>query len=156
MTTNHKLYSFTNKYYHLLLLILLIGDIIFSYYQFSLFTIDGDVPRIAVPEKSYLGVLADPFGFNILKTGEMHAGSNRYFAHITEYYYMREAPIFFQHFVSPIDSIYLSAAIAKTIIQTATILLLAAYISIPFGLKKKRIHSWGHFGSSIVSSCRFL
>jgi hypothetical protein len=134
--TIENIKTFAKQYYFIILIILLITDGIYSYHQFSLFSIDGDVARIAAPDTSYINVLNDPFGFGILKTGKIHAGSNRYFAHITEFFYMREMPILLQEFVSPIDSIYITAAFAKTIIQSGMILLLAAYISIPFGLKR--------------------
>ena len=42
--------------------------------------------------------------------------------------YFKTMPFVFQKFVSPIDSIYLSCALAKTVIQVSIIFLIALFI----------------------------
>jgi hypothetical protein len=120
----------------LLLFLLFIGDTVYSFYQHSLAPIDGDLPSLVAPSAAYQQVLHDPFGFKILQTGENCAASNRFFVQWTTYAYFRHIPLWLQSFLSPIDSVYASIALAKTLIQVGLILLLASYISITFRWKR--------------------
>ncbi len=117
----------------LFLLLLFLGDTVYSYYQHSLPPIDGDIPSLVAPSDAYQQVLHDPFGFKILHTGENCAASNRFFVQWPTYAYFRHVPLFLQSFLSPIDSVYASMALAKTGIQVGLILLLATYIRLTFG-----------------------
>lgn len=132
-----KLFSFEKKdLVFLFLLLLFIGDTAYSYYQHYLVPIDGDLPSLVAPSDAYQQVLHDPFGFKILKTGENCAASNRFFVQWPTYYYFRHVPLWLQSFLSPIDSVYASIALAKTVLQAGLILLLAFYIRITFGWKR--------------------
>lgn len=117
----------------LFLLLLFLGDTFYSYYQHSLAPIDGDIPSLVAPSDAYQQVLHDPFGFKILQTGEDCAASNRFFVQWPTYAYFRHVPLWLQSFLSPIDSIYTSMALAKTLLQVGLILLLATYIRLTFG-----------------------
>ena len=71
----------------------------------------------------------DPLGLGVLLRGEVYSTPNRFFAHWTISTYFKNFPLFLQNFVEPIESIYLSAAIAKILIQFVIIYLLAVYIT---------------------------
>ncbi|MDB5258650.1 MAG: hypothetical protein JWM14_3345 [Chitinophagaceae bacterium] len=132
-----QLFSFEKKdLVFLFLLLLFIGDTVYSYYQHSLAPIDGDIPSLVAPSDAYQQVLHDPFGFKILQTGENTAASNRFFVQWPTYAYFRYVPLWLQSFLSPIDSVYASIALAKTFIQVGLILLLVSYICITFGWKR--------------------
>jgi len=117
------------KKLHLILLILIVTDISYSFVQHYHIKLDGDMAHIIVPSKGCEKVMNDPFGFNVLFKGEVYNAPNRYFAHLFMTVYFKSVPLFLQYFVSPVDSIYLACAIAKTLIQIFIIYLLSIYIS---------------------------
>lgn len=112
-----------------LLLILLLADAGYSFYQHYHVALDGDLAPIAAPSDWYAKALTDPLGLHALLEGERYAAPNRFFAHWTMAQYFRHAPLALQSFLSPIDSVYASAALAKTAIQLLLIWLLASYAS---------------------------
>lgn len=112
-----------------LLLILLLADAGYSFYQHNHVALDGDLAPIAAPSEWYGKVLGDPLGLQALLEGERYAAPNRFFAHWTMAQYFRHAPLALQSFLSPIDSVYAAAALAKTAIQLLLIWLLASYAS---------------------------
>ncbi|MDF2455886.1 MAG: hypothetical protein K0R51_1879 [Cytophagaceae bacterium] len=116
----------------LFLLLLFIGDTVYSYYQHSLAPIDGDIPSLVAPSDAYQQVLHDPFGFKIIQTAENCAGSNRYFVHSFIYTYFRIVPQLLQGFMTPIESVYASIALVKTITQVGLIFMLSLYIGLFF------------------------
>jgi hypothetical protein len=67
----------------------------------------------------------------LLLEGERYAAPNRFFAHWTMAHYFRHVPLALQSFLSPIDSVYAAAALAKTAIQLLLIWLLAAAVITP-------------------------
>jgi hypothetical protein len=93
--------------------------------------LDGDMSEVILPTptKGYYKVLHDPFGLGVLLRGEVYANPNRFFAHWTTSTYFKGMPLLLQRFIDPIDSVYLSAAIAKTLIQILILYLLAVFIS---------------------------
>ena len=112
-----------------LLLLLLLLDLGYSFHQHYHVALDGDMAGIILPSEWYQPVLNDPFGLQVLLKGDRYAAPNRFFAHWTMSHYFKTTPFFFQRFISPIDSIYATAALAKTLIQLFIIWLLATYIS---------------------------
>ncbi len=118
------------------LLLLFIGDTVYTYRQHSLAPIDGDFPSLIAPSDAYQQVLHDPFGFKIVQTGKNHAASNRFFVHGFAYVYFRSVPLFVQYFQSPIDSVYTSITLIKTGTQIGLILILAAYVALFFKWKR--------------------
>ena len=116
-----------------LLLIVLVafvlGDLIYSYWQHSQIALDGDLAAIVVPAPAYQEVLDDPLGLSAFVEGKSYAGPNRYFAHASMRAWMLHSPLWLQTFLEPIDSIYASTGLAKTLIQLICILGLAAFIS---------------------------
>jgi len=119
------------KVKYILLLIILLADLSYSFYQHYHMPLYGDMADVVMPspDKGYYQVLHDPFGLNALLKNEFYPNPNRFFAHWTASEYFLNVPLLLQKFTDPIDSIYLSCAIAKTIIQVLIIYLLAVYIS---------------------------
>lgn len=126
------------KHLYRVLLILLLLDLVYSFYQHYHMPLDGDMSEIILPTptKGYYQVLQDPFGLQVLFEGETYANPNRFFAHWVASTYFKYVPKVLQQFVEPIESIYLSSAIAKIIIQLLIIYLLAVFISNTWNLRK--------------------
>jgi len=114
-----------------IILLLLLLDLGFSFYQHYQLPLHGDVTDnvMPTPTSGFYEVLQDPFGLDVLLNNEKYGNPNRFFAHWTTSTWFKSMPLLLQWFVNPIDSIYLSSAIAKIIIQILLIWLLAIYIS---------------------------
>ncbi|HFA51149.1 MAG TPA: hypothetical protein ENJ95_19230, partial [Bacteroidetes bacterium] len=119
----------TNRNLTCILFLLLTIDAAYSFYQHYQMPLDGDLAKIVLPVKEYKKVLDDPFGLNVLLRAESYPAPNRFFAHASMLAYFKNVPLLLQKFTNPLDSIYLSCAIAKTGIQLFLIWLLARYIS---------------------------
>ena len=92
-------------------------------------TLDGDMCPIIMPSDSYQKVLTDPFGFNVWNNNESYPATNRFFIHWFMQMYFKNIPFLFQNFTTPINSIYISLSLARTLIQVLIIYLLANYTS---------------------------
>ncbi len=81
-------------------------------------SLGGDLAEQLVPEpgKGYFQVLHDPLGIQVLIHDKKYETPNRGFAHWTIYAYFMHVPLVLQKFTGPVNSIYLSSAIAKTLI----------------------------------------
>ncbi len=112
-----------------LLLIILVFDLSYSFWQHYNMPMDGDLAPIVVPSEEYKPILTDPLGLGVLLKGESYANPNRYFAHWTLVNYFKTVPNLLQQFTSPISSVYLACALAKALIQLILIILLAYYTS---------------------------
>jgi hypothetical protein len=111
-----------------ILILLVVADLVFSFVQHKQLALDGDMAGIIVPSKSYETVLHDPFGMNVLLYDSVYAAPNRYFIHAIMKAYFTEVPKLFQGFIEPIESVYIAAALIKTIIQTSLLLLITAFV----------------------------
>lgn len=121
-----------------LLLVLFIIDIGYSFIQHYQMPLDGDLGPITLPSEAYKKVLKDPFGLQVLLKNEVYPAPNRYFAHQLVSGYFKTMPFLFQTLVSPVKSVYLSCALAKTFIQVLLILILSFYICC-LNLRKENI-----------------
>ena len=110
------------------LFLLLLLDVGYSFYQHDQVALDGDLADNVVPAVENKLVLGDPFGYNALINHRHYCGPNRFWAHWSEFKYFRNVPALLQTFFDPIDSIYISCALAKTLIQIMFIWLLTVYI----------------------------
>ena len=126
-----RIITFPAKVTRFMLLLLLMADLSYSFYQHYHMSLGGDMSEIIVPttEAGYYDVLHDPLGLGVLLRNEEYSTPNRFFAHWTASAYFKNVPLFLQNFVEPIDSVYLSVAIAKILIQFMIIYLLSVYIS---------------------------
>jgi hypothetical protein len=109
--------------------IFIISDLTFSFIQYYNAPLQGDLAGHVLPDKLIQPLFDDPFGFQLLKTGEPHSNPNRFFAHWTVAMYFQYFPLWLQNFTNPINSIYLASAIAKLVIQVLFIYILAFFIS---------------------------
>jgi hypothetical protein len=112
----------------LFLTLLLVLDILYSFIQHFHTHLDGDMASFILQTEAWKKVLNDPFGFNVLFNNQSYPDPNRFFSHWSISIYFKSVPFIFQKFVSPIDSIYLSCAFIKIIIQVVMIYLLASLI----------------------------
>lgn len=108
----------------ILLVVFLLGDLTYSFFEYYFTPLDGDISSGNVRQ-----VLDDPFGFNLLFKGEMHVNPNRFFAHFFFIEYVQKVPIWFQRFFNPITSVYLSCALIKIFVHILVIFVLASLIS---------------------------
>ncbi len=109
-------------------LLILSADICYSFLQHYNQPLDGDMPGGIVPAEDVKKVLSDPFGISVILDYEFYPNPNRFFSHWAYQKYFINGPAFFQNFISPINSIYFSAAIIKTLLQISLIFLLAVFI----------------------------
>jgi hypothetical protein len=116
---------------YITLLTLLIADLSYSFYQHYHMPLYGDIADIVMPEpeKGYYMVLHDPLGLEVLLNNKIYPNPNRFFAHRSVVAYFLNMPLVLQKLTGPIESVYLSCAIAKIITQILIIYLLAVYIS---------------------------
>ncbi len=111
------------------LILLLLSDIGYSFVQHLSMPLDGDMAGGIVPGNGVAQIFKDPFGVSVITKNAIYPNPNRFFAHLTFYEYFNYLPGFLQRFVNPIDSIYLSCALAKIAIQIAFIVLFSFYIT---------------------------
>jgi len=123
-----NIYFFVKKYQFVLLVLLFIADGIFSFFQYINMPLDGDMSAIILPAEWYSKVLESPLGLKALVDGETYGGSNRFFSHWSMSKYFKTIPFLIQNFTNPIDSLFISCALFKTIIQIGLIFILATYI----------------------------
>ena len=97
---------------------------------------EGDMAGCIVPTEDVKKILENPLGFEVITENQPYSNPNRFFSHwiLKEYY--NTFPFIVQKFANPIESIYLSSAIVKTVIQIILILLLAFAITGSFKVLK--------------------
>ena len=119
-----------NKKITFLLVLFILADLAYSFYQHYYLPHDGDMAPIIVPGFWYADVLADPFGFNIVTEGKRYAGSNRFFAHWSLGAYFKTVPFLLQKVTgNMLDSTYLTSAVLRTALQILLVWLLGAFIT---------------------------
>jgi len=119
-----------------LLMLFLLADTAFSFFQFMSATLDGDMCSIIYPSPGYTPVMEDPFALNVLLNNEVYAAPNRFFAHWTMAEYFRSMPLFLQSFTDPITSLYSAGAVAKTLMQVLIIFILSSFIGATRDIRK--------------------
>lgn len=144
----------------LILVVFLLGDLTYSFFEYYYTPIDGDLVS-GVTQNPYIQqVLDDPFGFHLLTTGERHINPNRFFSHFFQKEYMQNVPIWLQNLTDPITSVYLSCSLIKIFIHILLIFILATLISGTKNLRDKKFMIaaalivpfiqangyWGHMG----------
>ncbi len=117
----------TRVAFQAILITLLVFYFCNSFNRYYNFYLDGDLAPVVLPAPSYELVLKDPFGLNVILNDSVYAATNRYFSHLFLSIYFKSAPEILQTFFSPIDSVYISCAIAKTCIHAFLIFIIAVY-----------------------------
>ncbi len=120
----------------LVLILLLLGDVGFSFYQYLQMPLDGDLADIVLPSDRCDEVLADPLGLTALFEGEVYTSPNRWVVHALLSNYMRSMPLMLQVFWAPIPSIYLSAALLKVLTHLLLLFVAGLYLDL-LGISKK-------------------
>ncbi len=118
-----------NRILYFLLILFILSDAGYSFVQHLHKPLDGDMSRGVIPVNTVKNIFQDPFGISVITQNAVYPNPNRFFAHYTFSNYFQNVPFFLQHFFSPIDSLYLSCAIAKIIIQLSLLFLLGFYIT---------------------------
>ena len=108
------------------LVLLLLVDLAYSFFQHYHSMLDGDMADIVLPAPRYAHVLKDPFGLRALIGGEYYGGSNRFVPHWTMSAFYKTVPHALQALATPLDSVYLASAVALTSIQAVLIYLISA------------------------------
>ncbi|MCF8371190.1 MAG: hypothetical protein K9H64_06195 [Bacteroidales bacterium] len=111
------------------LILLLLADSGFSFLQFYNTPLDFDMAGGIVPSDDVKQILESPFGFKVFSETSGYPNPNRFFSHWVMKEYFNYVPILLQNFAEAIDSVYLSCAIAKILIQLSLIYLLAFSIT---------------------------
>jgi len=62
-----------------LLYVFLLGDTIYSFFEYYYAPIDGDLATGVIPSPDVQKVLDDPLGFKMLKSNEKKVNPNRFF-----------------------------------------------------------------------------
>lgn len=114
---------------YFILFLFLTADLSYSFVQHISKSLDGDMAGGLIPAKNKQTIFHDPIGISHLTKDFAFPNPNRFFAHRIFYDYFKNVPIFLQSFTNPIDSVYLSCAIAKIIIQFLLIFVISCYIT---------------------------
>lgn len=120
----------------LIVVLFILVDLAFSFGQYYGKPLDGDMASIIVPAEHLGAVLDDPFGFQILRTGEGHAASNRYVAHKILIVFFENTTAFFRNVTSPINAIYLTKALFLWLTHLLLLLVISRFIGRQFRLDK--------------------
>jgi len=112
-----------------LLLLFLLADLGYTFYQHLQVPLDGDISGGVLPNAATEKIFSDPFGIKVITENAYYPNPNRYFAHAAFSAYFRTAPFAFQKTATPLHSIYMACAFAKTLIQLLLMVLLAKYIT---------------------------
>ncbi len=114
---------------YFILVFVLIADIGYSFKEYLNQPLDGDMAWNLIPANDVKPIFDHPFGINAILKNQTYANPNRFFCHWTYRKYLISTPLFLQNFTNPIDSVYLSCALSKTVIQVILIFFLAVIIS---------------------------
>lgn len=120
--------------FFIVMLIFLVFDLAHSFRQYYATPLDGDLPGSVVPAADVVPILTHPLGVAALTADTLYPNPNKYFSHAVIYYYFNKFVPFLQHFVSPIDSIYLACSVAKLLIQILLLWILSVWITGKFSV----------------------
>lgn len=117
-----------------LFILLILIDLGYSFFQHYNKPLDGDMPGGIVPAEDVKKVLSDPFGLSVILHDEFYPNPNRFFSHWFFQNYFIAVPEVLQTVSSPVESVYLSSAILKILVQFSFIILLGYFISNKFSI----------------------
>jgi hypothetical protein len=100
-----------------------------SFKQFYVFNLDGDIAESVLPYPDIQKTFDDPTGIKTIINNDKHLGPNRFFSHYFMYKTFREIPLFLQNFCDPVNSVYYTSAIAKSLMLIMLLFLLAVIIT---------------------------
>jgi hypothetical protein len=123
MNSQFRIFRAENLFFMVFLI-----DLVYSFLQFYYTPLDGDIAGGVILTEELKKILSDPFGISVITQDAHYPNPNRFFAHQFFYTYFNTLPIFLQKFLTPIDSVYLSCAIAKVLIQLGFVFILFKYL----------------------------
>ena len=129
--------------FYIVLIVLLLADTGYSFWQHQAKSLDGDMAWNAIPDKDILPVLAHPFGLPAILKGETYVNPNKFFCHWFNQFYILKAPLFFQKWFTPIQSVYIAMGVARTLIQLLLTILITLFIT-------KSLRFWNYKGVSTM------
>ncbi|MFN6944928.1 MAG: hypothetical protein ACK4ND_08250 [Cytophagaceae bacterium] len=117
------------RFLYFILFLFLLADFGYSFLQYYHTPLDGDLSGGVVPSGEVNPILESPFGLGVVLNNESYANPNRFFCHWIFKEYFNHIPLLLQKFVSPINSVYLASAMAKSVIHIGLVILLGMLIS---------------------------
>jgi hypothetical protein len=126
------------RVFYIIFLAFFLLDIGYSFLQYYHAPLDGDMAGGIVPAEDVRPILEDPLGIKCFTENKIYPNPNRFFSHWLFYKYFNVVPILLQKKFTPIQSVYISCAIAKTIFHLIIILLLAIYVTGTTTIRKLR------------------
>jgi len=117
-----------NNILKMALLFFIVLDLGYSFAQYYNQPFGGDLVPLILPSKHNATVLENPFGQKAILKKAKYAGANRFFAHKSLELFFKNVPLWLQSFLSPISSLYASAALSKLIVHIALVCLLSIYV----------------------------
>lgn len=126
------------KILYIFFIVLLISDIGYSFKQYLANPLDWDMAGGILPADNVKPVLNNPIGTDAILNNTEYPNPNRFFSHWAFYNYFNLMPFFLQKFMSPVDSIYWSCAIAKILLHITFLAVLGILFS-----GNKKIFSFG-------------
>jgi len=107
----------------------ILADLAFVFYLQYHNVIDGDLVEIVLPTALYERVLRSPLGIDVVLHGAKYAGSNGYLGYWFVNKYFHLVPAFFRQFTSPLNSLYMSCALATVLMKLLYTYVLAVMAS---------------------------
>jgi hypothetical protein len=123
---------------YITLLVFIVLDLSHSFRQYKVHTLDGDIAESVLPYSDIQKTFDDPTGIKTIINNDKHLGPNRFFAHYFMYITFNKGPLLLRNYYEPVESVYLTAAISKLLIQIAILLLLAIIVSGSFNFFSTR------------------
>ena len=119
---------------YIFLFAFILFDLSHSFRQYRAHTLDGDIAESVIPYPDIQKTFDDPIGIKTIINNDKHLGPNRFFAHYFLHITFKKGTLFLQNYFEPIESVYLTAAISKLIIQIAILLLLTTIVAGSFNI----------------------
>lgn len=122
-----------------LLILFVLVDLGYSFFQSYQYPLEGDLPVIVLPAPGNQQVLQDPFGWAVLTRNEVYVAPNRFFAHAAMGLYFKSVPFWFQRFIDPIRSVYAACALFAMCLQALLLYVLGVYVTGTYRLDKYKL-----------------
>ncbi|MBO0358402.1 hypothetical protein J0X19_10635 [Hymenobacter sp. BT186] len=128
------------KYLFLLLVLFVLLDLSYTFFQAYQLPLEGDLPSIVLPGPECQQILHDPFGWAVLTRNEVYVAPNRFFAHAAMVSYFKSVPFALQRFIDPISSVYAACALFAVGVQALLLYVLGVYITGSYRLN--HLNNW--------------
>lgn len=120
---------FRIKIIYFILLFFVLGDLTHSFIQHLNTPIDGDLAWNIADTETIDQILSDPLALKATIQHKQYLNPNRFFCHWSMKLYINQVPKFFKLFTTPLESVYLSIATAKLIIEGLLIFIISYLVT---------------------------